>query len=80
MTKKCGCCNNKAKLINTPHQYSNVCTVRDCYGKVCSNCNYCNICYNCNCHKFPGHFMSVERLKCKNSCLVLNYSFTIKKC
>ena len=72
MTEKCGCCNNSKK-------YSNVCKNRGCKGTICKNCNYCNICYNCNCHRFPGHFMLVQRLECKNSCTTLDYSFHIGK-
>lgn len=78
--KNCGCCNTKSRTMHHSNHYSVPCNKRDCRGRVCKNCNYCNTCYNCNCHSFPGHFMSVERLTCNNTCLVMNYSFNIKKC
>jgi hypothetical protein len=75
MKEKCGCCNYNGYL----KVYSNISNIRNCMGTTCKNSNYCNTCYNCNCHSFPGHFMSVNRLKCKNSCITLNYSFDILK-
>lgn len=66
----CGCC-IKRKEISRP------CGIRDCRGRACGDCNYCNTCLNCRCHKYPGHFMSVNKFDCRNSCKLINYSFKL---
>lgn len=66
----CGCCNNR-KQISRP------CNRRNCSGQKCYDCDYCNTCLNCRCHDYPGHFMSVKKFACRNSCKRINYTFEI---
>ena len=74
--KKCSSCNNylsiKNDSLNSTRYYNHSNNSINC--KKYKNCN---ICYNCNCHKYPGHFMSVQRLNCKNNLINLNVTFNI---
>lgn len=37
--------------------------------------NYeCTDCFNCLCHDYQGHFMSVKKIACENNNIYLNYS------